>query len=315
MDWKEYIKEYFTHSKTERQTIYILCLFILLFTIGGYAIRWFSYSKPDFKVIQVAQNSLESYSADTIYEDQSNEDQASAAAYSTVADKPTVELFTFNPNTASDEDWTRLGITKKQLHTIRNYLNKGGSFKSPSDLKKIYGIPEWKCEQLLPYCQILESRVADVTGNKPFISSTPAKRPLEKELQVIELNSADSIQLISLKLIGGYRAMKILNYKKRLGGFIDIKQILEIKGFTDSIFIMNPSRIQVDKSLIKKLNINTADAKQLRSHPYINSFPIANAIVNYRQAHGDFQSIDELKNVVLIKPEMYLKLEPYISIH
>ncbi|HKP31794.1 MAG TPA: hypothetical protein VJT83_03680, partial [Chitinophagaceae bacterium] len=45
--------------------------------------------------------------------------------YST--NKP-AQLFYFDPNTASKEEWERLGIREKTVRTILNYLSKGGHF-------------------------------------------------------------------------------------------------------------------------------------------------------------------------------------------
>jgi len=49
-------------------------------------------------------------------------------------------------------------------------------------------------------------------------------------------------------------------------------------------------------SAIAGVNINTADVKALESLPGIGAAK-AQAIVDYRAAHGNFKSIDDLKNV------------------
>ena len=49
-------------------------------------------------------------------------------------------------------------------------------------------------------------------------------------------------------------------------------------------------------SAIAGININTADVKALEALPGIGAAK-AQAIVDYRTAHGNFKSIDELKNV------------------
>jgi competence protein ComEA len=60
-------------------------------------------------------------------------------------------LFVFDPNTASLQEFQKLGLSEKQASTIKNYLNKGGSFKTKEDLKKIYGISADQYNQLEPY--------------------------------------------------------------------------------------------------------------------------------------------------------------------
>ena len=42
----------------------------------------------------------------------------------------------------------------KTIHTILNYRNKGGRFKQPEDLRKIYGLQKEEADLLIPYVQI-----------------------------------------------------------------------------------------------------------------------------------------------------------------
>jgi hypothetical protein len=50
------------------------------------------------------------------------------------------ELFYFDPNTLSAEGWKKLGLRDKTIHTIQNYLGKGGILRNPEDLQKVYGL-------------------------------------------------------------------------------------------------------------------------------------------------------------------------------
>ena len=46
------------------------------------------------------------------------------------------ELFTFDPNKATDSDFLRLGFSDKQIATILKYLDKGGVFRNKADSSK-----------------------------------------------------------------------------------------------------------------------------------------------------------------------------------
>ena len=52
-------------------------------------------------------------------------------------------------------------------------------------------------------------------------------------------------------------------------------------------------------SAFAAVNINTADVKTLETLPGVGASK-AQAIVDYRAAHGNFKSIDDLKNVKVI---------------
>ncbi len=61
------------------------------------------------------------------------------------------------------------------------------------------------------------------------------------------------------------------------------------------------------------VNVNTASAKDLERLPGIGAGR-AQAIVAYRQAHGGFQSVDELSNVSGIGPATLEGLRPYVTV-
>lgn len=67
------------------------------------------------------------------------------------------------------------------------------------------------------------------------------------------------------------------------------------------------------KNMEDKVNINTADIDKLTSLPGIGQAK-AKSICSYREEHGAFQSIEELKNVEGIKNGVYNKVKDLIAI-
>jgi len=63
----------------------------------------------------------------------------------------------------------------------------------------------------------------------------------------------------------------------------------------------------------EKVNLNTADAEKLTTLPGVGVAKAA-SIIAYRQEHGSFQSIEELKNVEGIKDRVYEKIKDFISV-
>jgi DNA uptake protein ComE-like DNA-binding protein len=51
----------------------------------------------------------------------------------------------------------------------------------------------------------------------------------------------------------------------------------------------------------------------MKIHPYIK-WNLANAIVEYRNQHGNYASADDLKKISMITEEIFTKLKPYISV-
>ena len=58
--------------------------------------------------------------------------------------------------------------------------------------------------------------------------------------------------------------------------------------------------------------MNVAGIDEMKKHPYIN-YAIANSIVNYRNKHGLYKSLDDLKEVGTINDATLEKLKAYIS--
>ena len=62
-----------------------------------------------------------------------------------------IELFDFNPNTTTEEDFQRLGLSEKQMKQIINYRNKNGRFYDKEDFNKIYAIDQKTYHRLEAY--------------------------------------------------------------------------------------------------------------------------------------------------------------------
>ena len=59
----------------------------------------------------------------------------------------------------TDEDYKKLGLSEKQINTINNYKNKGGTFKTKEDFKKMYVISDEEYKRLEPYIVIKVHRI------------------------------------------------------------------------------------------------------------------------------------------------------------
>lgn len=66
-------------------------------------------------------------------------------------------------------------------------------------------------------------------------------------------------------------------------------------------------------ALYSKLDINKATTDELEKLPYIGKYTAQN-IVDYRQEHGFFKTMDEVKNVRGIKEKNFEKFKNYIVI-
>lgn len=307
-----FVKDFFTFNKREQNGIFILSFIIILLLAYNF---WLSHTQknppqPDFSEFE---NAIKEF-YQTKHNFTSNND--TLVLSDTASTLFTTELFTFNPNTASDEDFKRLGLSEKQIKNIRNYLTKYGTFRFKNDFGKLYTISDSLFEILNPYIE-LPLKETYYASNKTYKekqeqAKIDKAKPQQKPL--LELNSADSMQLIEIKGIGPTFASRIIKYRTRLGGFERIEQLLEVYGMKEEQFELIKTQVKVNPSSIKKININTCSAAELKNHPYINNANTANALINFRKKHGLFKNLDEIKKCDLVNDELYLKLAPYITL-
>jgi len=320
--WKKIVTDYFSFTKKDR--IGVLVLLTLIFMVVLLPYIW-----PSKKMAPVSKQELEKIHSQVTLLNKTN-----AAAPGGLQKDPAPEagnyinkknytkesaaLFYFDPNTLDATGWKRLGVRDKTILTIQHFLARGGKFRKPGDIGKIYGLPKDDYERLLPFVQIRmeatwqtknvkEERQYEVAGKPVY----PAKHFTPPG--IIDINSADTTAFIALPGIGSKLAARIINFRNKLGGFYEVQQVAETYGLPDSTFAGIKPFLQCSPSALQQIDINNADANALKQHPYIR-WQLANAIVQYRSQHGHFKSIEELSLITIITPDALKKMSPYLVV-
>jgi DNA uptake protein ComE-like DNA-binding protein len=220
----------------------------------------------------------------------------------TAADKSaTNQLFVFDPNSATFDTLIRLGFDSKEANTLIRYRNKGGVFKKPSDIRKVYGIDSAHAEKFIPLIVVPSS-----TSEKVETSYSLRKRPM------LDINSCDSLSLVGLPGIGPVLSGRIIKYRHLLGGFARTDQLKEVYGLPEETYDLIKESLFTDSSAITKIKINSADYKALRRIPYIEKYELT-AILKYRELTGRITGISDLIDNKLIAEEKARKVAPYLS--
>lgn len=215
--------------------------------------------------------------------------------------KKKVRYQTFNPNLITEKEWQQFGLSYRQAMSIVNYVKKGGKFYKPEDLKKMYTISPEKYKDLLPYISIPQ------TSHQYEKKVYPKREPI-----IVDINTADTLELDKIRGVGPAFARRIAKYRERLGGFYSKEQLFEVFGVDTIKFNEIKDQIKIDVEAIKKININTAEFDDLKRHPYL-SFKQMNAIIQYRKQHGPYKSIADLNKVLILTPQIIQRIEPYLS--
>ena len=236
------------------------------------------------------------------------------------AEKPqeVVELhpFPFNPNTLTEEEWLQMGLTDRQVRNIMNYKAKGGKFYSKNDLGKLYTISEEEFAQLEPFIVLPEvsrgasSKPSSKKQEKP--SYEEKAKPEKKPIPIVDLNTVDSTTLVELPQIGPYTAVRIIEFREKLGGFIDKEQLRDVKGMDDARFAAIQPYINLGAVEIRKVDVNRADFKTLVHHPYLN-YEQVKRIVNQREKRGMIKNWAQLEELIKEEGEVNPLLEQYVK--
>jgi len=217
-------------------------------------------------------------------------------------------LFPFDPNTCDSATFVKLGLKNFVAHNILKYRNKGGIFKTPESFSKVYGVSAEKYNELKPYIRISVPEKATLAAVK---DSAVNRNQIKQESIIVELNSADTTELMKVKGIGRGYAKGIVRFRNETGGFVSINQLKEVYGMTDQNFEKMKSFCTINLQLVRKINVNTASVEKLNAHPYLDFYQ-SKAIYELRRKKLKLKSIDDLKSIRELTTETISKIEPYL---
>lgn len=325
---KKMWKEYLTFSRKERIGISVLLFVLVLFLLIP------EIYKPELPAAIVDTSLVNLFAKQPTGEKVAFADlEKTDANKLDNIDARKFKLFMFDPNTLSESQWLDLGIQARTVKTILNYRNKGGKFRIALDIKKIWGITPADAQRLIPYIQIApefgnQYSINNYKVNKTvFSSSSNASQAkgmhppgFQCKIVKIEINTATEHDWELLPGIGPVIAKRIVKFRDKLGGFKEMDQIKKTYGISDSLFdrlrpllTMESSNEQPSKkesnslngAVLKRglLNINKATVNHLIEVGI--SEDIAKAIVLYRQQHGAYKKVEDLRNIVFIHAVMF----------
>ena len=284
---KQQVKSYFEITKKEWNGMLVLLALMSVILAFPYLLPWFEKPQPmDLKSFDAAVAQLNKTKYNSNFANGTNP----------VLDKriENPKLFTFNPNKLPVSQWQQLGLSLRQITLIKHYEAKGGRFYTKHDVEKMYSIDANDYTRLAPFIDLPDGKAANETST------------------IVELNTVDSATLVNIKGIGPALASRIITYRKQLGGFNSKPQLLEVYGIDSVKYRIIEPQLIINQARIRKIKINKATIDDLRPFPYLN-FKQMNAIILYRNEHGAYHSINDLRPIVLLDQKILSKIEPYIA--
>jgi DNA uptake protein ComE-like DNA-binding protein len=287
-------------TKNERTGI----LTLLIILVSLIILPWLYY---DSKILMTNKNIN---AADTIHiqpinkpthsSSESNSERLETNDANTIASGFNYDLFDFDPNQLSKDEAKKLGINEKSFRALQNYLSTGARIYSGEQLKKIYGLDQSTFNRIEPYIKILPKKV---DSSVRIIRNKDARK-------MIDINSANTEDLISLPAIGEKLATRIIKYRNLLGGFTNKSQLKEIYGLQDSSIQKFQDLISLG-SAIRKINLNTVPCDSLKKHPYFANGK-ARVVCEYRQQHLKIQELNELYQIKALDSSWISRIRDYL---
>ena len=182
-------------------------------------------------------------------------------------------------------------LTKRQAEAVIRWRDLSG-FRDMEEFRACYVVDDSVAAVLEPY----------------MIFPEQEPRPVEHP---VELNRADSAELRRVVGIGEKTVGAILDYRRRLGGFVRVEQLTEVTGITESNYEKILKQISCDSCEIQKIDINFADPKAWVGHPYIRPEALRK-LTKKRRLKGGWSTAEELIEEHIFTREEVERLAPYL---
>ena len=210
----------------------------------------------------------------------------------------------FDPNVLDLEGWKNLGFSEKQAQVILNYKERNlrGSFKNLEDIQKCFVISADKFLELKPWIKIKEQEQKSITEELPKL----------KEVQKTDFSKIDVNQITFKQLVEfGFdekSAASFLGFRKKLGGFVDKKQILETYNISQDLAKKLIEITNLDASKIQKHSLKDAPEDFLKNHLYFRRY--GDKIIFFRITYPEEK---EIFKKIKATPEEVAKMKLYLK--
>lgn len=185
-----------------------------------------------------------------------------------------------NINTATQEELQSLpGMDQSLAQSIVQYRQTNGPFKSVDDLSQVQGMDEQK----------LRGIKGQLTAEK------------------INVNTAKADELQKVPGMDQALAQSIIQYRDTNGPFQSVDDLTKVQGISDQKLESIQAYLTVEK-----INVNTATAEEMQIIPGMDQ-ALAQSIIQYREANGPFQSVDELTQVQGIDDQKLQSMQDFVT--
>lgn len=236
----------------------------------------------------------------------------------------------FDPNTVTFSELSDMGFAPTLAVNLIKWRTAGKVFRIPEEVMEIYGWDALSWDTLEPFVSIGEAYaiVRHEPRYEPYgapnerqqwaeerqrrTDSLLAVHPYLKnkytEFTQVDINSADTTELMRVPGIGPYFAKNIVTQRERLGGFVSTEQLFDLDQFPEEAVAW----FVADSLELRRIKLGAASVSEMAKHPYIG-YDRARAIANYRRLYGPINSLERLRQTRFFTDEELERLAPYLD--
>lgn len=275
-------KSHFVFTKQQRNGIFLLLLIIVALQCIYFFVVPLAIGVSGDE-IEVNKEDLKAYEAEI---DSLRQIEIAARAH---------KLYPFNPNYITDYKGSALGMSNEEIDRLLDFRKQDKWINSAKQFQEVTGVSDALLDSISPYFKFPEW----ITNPKPKPPYSNSYSNIPKTFaQKKDLNKASAAQLQNVNGIGKTLSHRIVKFRDRLnGGFIADVQLYDVYGLSpDAITNITKHFTVKTPADIVKVNINSASVDDLVTIQHID-YEIAHHIIEYRQLHEGFGTLDELSKV------------------
>ena len=220
------------------------------------------------------------------------------------------EIFPFNPNFITDYKGYTLGMTPEEIDKLHNFRAEEKWVNSAEDFQKVTGISDSLLDEISPYFKFPDWIASEKSSSSERIQVSDKKQPKDRK----DLNLATLEDLTNVSGIGEVLAGRIINYRNKIGGFLDDIQLKDIYGLNFEVRAELQSKFTVISIPSHTVyDINEATVLELAAVPYIG-YELAREIINYKLLNDKINNFEELAKIKDFPSEKIDRIALYLSV-
>jgi DNA uptake protein ComE-like DNA-binding protein len=285
------IKSHFRYTKSQRNGIFFLLLFIVFLQSVFFFADFSSDEKP-----AVSQTEILAF--------QQEMDSLKNAALA----KSIQKIYPFNPNFITDFKGNQLGMNIDEIDQLLAFRAQGKFINSTKQFQEITGINDSLLAAISPYFKFPDWITSQKNAEKHYSNNKIGKSIVKKDI-----NTASAKDLTIVNGIGEKLAKRIIDYRTKLQGFSYNDQIFEVWALDKEVAAKVLQHFEITKPpTIQKINVNTATFKEVLAIVYLD-YELTKKIFNYKKQVAEIQSIEELKKIDGFPLEKFNRIALYLE--